>query len=395
VQRLRVLAVTAGILASLACAGPAAAAFTPPELFVRMQRWDTHEPAGDWVPLASAPALEYVAGYEIGYRLQDSGEPNQLQRVALRIAGVPDGRPSQPYNAEPYCVTKIGTPGDIVAAGPELQFEGDGPYSVTVSVGPSAGGAAGCLSGPSTTGTFTVVARAVPQLLGAPLSFRATPPRTDDYIGVRAADPPGGLADIRCALDAAVAPDGSVSGAVVVPEDTGEPFGSIPEDGFPRPGVWTCVARATAEGVDDEFSRTVFGSSWSTPLRFDVRSDFRRRSGRIARPRSPRPRFTFIAEWPAQAAGGRVTITLLRVTGCNNRDFRLRRVARFRGRFDGRRAQIKMRRPRKGYYIGRFAFGGTHFLRASTDPAPMYLVRSGRTFGYATSFARCPGYSPP
>ena len=397
-QRLRVLAVTAGILASLAAAAPAGAAFTPPELFVRAQTWDTHEAAGDWLPLASAPALEYVGGYEIGYRLQDSGEPNQLQRVALEVPGVPDGQPSQPQNASPYCVTRIGTPGEIVAAGPELQFEGDGAYTVKVSVGPSAGGASGCLSGPSSTASFTVIARSVPSLVGSPLSFRATPP-AEPFVGVRATSPPGGLADIRCALDATVAADGSVSGPVVVPEDPGveDVRSSMSEDAFPRPGVWTCVARAAAEGVDDSFSRAVYGGSWSAPLRFDVRSDFRRkRSGRIDRTRARRPRFTFTAEWPAFATGGRVTVTLYRVTGCNDREFRLRRVTRARGRFDGRRARVALLRPRKrGYYIGRFAFGGTRFLRPSTDPVPLFLAATGRSFGFATRFARCPGYLPP
>jgi len=391
----RVLAFAAGILAGLAGAAPAAA-FEPPELFVRMQPWDTHEPVGDWMPLASAPSLAYVGGYEIGYRLQASGEPNQLQRVALRIAGVPDGQPSQPYNATPFCVTRIGTPGDIVAAGPELQFEGDGAYAVTVSVGPSAGGGSGCLSGPSTTAGFGVVARAAPAVVGSPLSFRATPSAAP-FNGVRAPDPPGGLADIRCALDAAVQPDGSVTGRVTVPsEDLDQAHPSLDERSFPRPGVWTCVARATAEGVDDEFARTLYGGSWSAPVTFDVRSDFRRRSGRIARTRAKRPRFTFTAEWPAQAAGGRVTITLYRVTGCNDREFRLRRAARFRGRFGTSRARLAIARPRKpGYYLGRFAFGGTRFLRASADPVPMFLVAKRRSFGFASRFARCPGYLPP
>ena len=50
-QRLRVLAATAGVLASPACTAPAAAQFTA----------DTHEPAGDWLPRASAPmVLDYV-----------------------------------------------------------------------------------------------------------------------------------------------------------------------------------------------------------------------------------------------------------------------------------------------------------------------------------------------
>ena len=66
------LAVAVGLILGLALAAPAAA-FTPPELFVRQQRWDTHEETGPWLPLASAPTFGWVGGYEIGYRLQASG----------------------------------------------------------------------------------------------------------------------------------------------------------------------------------------------------------------------------------------------------------------------------------------------------------------------------------
>jgi hypothetical protein len=51
-----VRALLAAVLASLAVAAPASAA--GPELFVRLQRGDiTHQPASDWIPLASAPAF--------------------------------------------------------------------------------------------------------------------------------------------------------------------------------------------------------------------------------------------------------------------------------------------------------------------------------------------------
>jgi hypothetical protein len=93
VKRLCVLAVLAGLLVT---APPAAAAFTAPELFVRQQRWDTHEDTGPWLPLASAPAINFLGGYEIGVWLQNSGEPNNLQRVALQVTGAPDGTPTQP-----------------------------------------------------------------------------------------------------------------------------------------------------------------------------------------------------------------------------------------------------------------------------------------------------------
>jgi len=395
VPRLRPIALMAGILAGLLWAGPAAAAFTPPELFVRAQPWETHEPVGDWQPLASAPVLEYTGGYQIGFRMQASGEPANRQSVALAVAGVPDGQPSQPYNATPYCVIRAGAPGEIQEAAPELQFEGDGAYTVTVTIGPSGSGGTGCVGGPATTATFTVVARAAPQLLGSPLSFRATPSAAP-FDGVRAADPPGGVADIRCALEATIAPDGSVTGTVVVPEADGDAHPSLSERSFPRPGVWSCVARAAAEGVDDEFSRVIYGGSWSAPITFDVRSDFRRASGRLDRRRARRPRFTFTAEFPTEAAGGKATITLYRVTGCRDREFRLRRTARFRGSFGPKRVRITLERPAKpGYYIGRFGFGGTRFLRASSDPTPMFLAATKRTFGFARRFARCPGYLPP
>jgi hypothetical protein len=223
------------------------------------------------------------------------------------------------------------------------------------------------------------------------MSFRARPPPTAGFIGVRAApDPPGGEPDVRCALDATVQPDGSVAGRARAPEeDDGHATPSLPEDAFPRPGAWTCVARASAEGLDAEFAYTLFGGTWSAPITFDVRSDFRRRSGRIDRPRARRPRFTFTAEYPAEAAGGKVTITLFRVTGCSGLSFRLRRVGRFRGTFGATRARIALKRPRKGHYLGRFAFGGTRFLRASRDPRPMLLSATRRSFGFARSFVRC------
>ncbi|MGZ8649693.1 MAG: hypothetical protein ACXW08_13880, partial [Solirubrobacteraceae bacterium] len=54
--------------------------------------------------------------------------------------------------------------GTSVAAGPELQFEGNGAYTVKVSVGPGSGGPADCLSGPSTTASFGVDVHVAPTL---------------------------------------------------------------------------------------------------------------------------------------------------------------------------------------------------------------------------------------
>lgn len=383
----------AGVLASVALAAPAAA-FTAPELFVREQTWNTHEAASGWIPLASAPVLNYLAGFQIGYKLQASGQPNEFQRVALTIAAVPDGRPTQPYAAPPFCVGRAGTVGTIVEAGPELQFEGDGTYRVTVSVGLDSSGPAGCLSGPSTTASFSVPTRVVPTLVGDPMTFRVTPLAGKPFVGVRAAAPPGGDADVRCALNATVRPDGSVAGSVVVP-DPDFSHATVPEFSFSRPGPWTCVARGTVEGIDESFDTAVFATPWSGPLRVAVRSDFRRRTGRISHPRSKRPRFTFTAEWPELANGGRGSVTLSRVKGCKDKRFKLRKVATYSGRFDAAHMRVTMRRPRAGYYIGRFTFAGTPFLRASVDPNPMLLVALRRRVGFVDprGFARCPGFS--
>ena len=230
------LAAVAGVLASLLLAAAPAAAFTPPELFVRQQRWDTHEDTGPWLPLASAPAVNYLGGYEIGYRLQESPDQYERQNVALQVTGVPDGAPTQPSNASPYCGTHAGTVGEIVAVAPELQFEGNGSYSVKVSIGPSAGGPADCLSGPSSSGSFGVDVHVAPELVGTPYVHRDRALPGSPFVGVRAANPPGGSADVQCTLGGTPLYDGS---------DT---HPEVPEFVFPRPGSWSCTRARDGRG---------------------------------------------------------------------------------------------------------------------------------------------------
>jgi hypothetical protein len=54
---------------------------------------------------------------------------------------------------------------------------------------------------------------------------------------------------------------------------------------------------------------------------------------------------------------------------------------------------MRMRRPRAaGFYLGRFAFSGTRFLRAGVDPNPVLLGVTKRRMGFSDprAFPHCP-----
>jgi hypothetical protein len=377
----RAAAAVAVVAGCLALAAPASA-FTPPELYVRMQPVHDTEPASDWIPLASAPALDYLGGYQIGYKVQDSGEPFNRQDLLMQVTGAPDGSPTQPDNAGATCDTTGGTTGEIVTAGFPVQFEGDGTYTVKVSIGPVTGDDDDCVaSGQSTTGSFSVPTMVTPVLVGQPFSFRAKPLAGNPFVGVQAPDPPGGFGELRCTLGKLTAPDYGLTDA------------PVEEDDFPRPGRWSCVARGAVNGQDENFDDMDFATPFSAPLAVEVHSDFRRRLGKIAEPMSRRPRFTFKAEWPGLSKGGHVELTVSHVGGCRNHRkhlYKLRKVGTYRAAFGAKDAQLRIKRPRRdGYFLGKFAFSGTPYIRAGVDPNPVYLQESFGRFGFAASFPPC------
>jgi hypothetical protein len=390
---VRARTVLLGICAGLLLASPASAAFTAPELFVRLQRADiTHEPASDWIALAAAPRLEYIGGFQIGYRLQPTGVNGNFQTAALSITAVPDGQPTQPSNTPPYCVGKNGTAGTITPVGSEIQFEGDGTYSFSVSLGDTPG--TGCVGGPATTAaSFTVDVHVAPQLVGEPFAFRAKPLSGNPFVGIRAADPPGGYGDNICALDATVQPDGSVTGRRVVPDDPDPPRQTVGT--FPEPGDWACVSRGVVEGVNESFERTFFGTPWSASLPVEVHSDFRRVKTTIVGPRKTRPTFDVEAEFPAASAGGKATLKLVRFVRCRRSGYVFKKVANYTGAFDAKgHAKFRVKRPRKaplGYFAATVAFRGTHFVRASTDPNLMMLAATKRAISFVRprDYPRC------
>jgi hypothetical protein len=377
------------LVAGLFTAAPAGA-FTQPELYVRLQRADiTHEPASDWLPLAAAPQLDYLGGFQIGYRLQPTGTPTNFQAAALSIEEVPDGQPTQPSNLPPYCVAKTGAAGTITPVGSEVQFEGNGRYSFSVSVGTDTG--TGCLSGPTTSASFTVDVHVAPEKVGDPFAFRATPLPGNPFVGLRAARPPGGFADHSCALDATINPDGSVAGRKVVPQ--AEP----PRETvtiFPEPGMWTCVSRGVVEGVNESSESTFFGTPWSAPLNLAVYSDFRRVQTTIVRPRSSRPLFDIAAEFRAASAGGKATLKLRRFVRCRKSGYVFKKAGTYNATFDAKgHAKFKFKRPRTklGFYGATVGFGGTRFVRAGSDPRliPLLARRNRIEFVKPSDYPRC------
>src|SRR4051794_38971988 len=107
--RASLIAVVAVVFSLATASG--AGAFEPPELFVRAA---ASEP-GEWLPLASAPQVDFMGGWEIGYRVQPSGQADNIQSASLTVTGVPDGSPNQRHNSTPVCVTQAAAPGEIVA----------------------------------------------------------------------------------------------------------------------------------------------------------------------------------------------------------------------------------------------------------------------------------------
>jgi hypothetical protein len=370
---VRLRAVLLGIVTSLLLVS-SASAFRQPELFIRLMQ--EGQPASDWMPLSSPPVLNWIGGYQIGFRLQPSSQGNNFQTIALTYTGVPDGQPTQPLTTPPYCIGRAGTPGEIQSVVEiPIQFEGIGTYSFSVSLGPGPT-QTGCVGGATTAASFTVDSHVTPELVGQPLALKP-PGSSEPFVGIRAADPPGGFADSQCAIDATVNADGSVAGRLVVPEDAEPPRRQIQT--FPEPGAWTCVSRGVAEGQAPEtFDRTFFGTPWSAPLRFDVLADFQRKTSAIVHPRSNRPTFEVTAQFAAASAGGKATLKLQRFVRCKRKGYLFKKLATYMGTFDAKGiARFRVKRPRKiGYYAGMVTFGGTRFVKAGRDP---FLIPLGAT----------------
>ncbi len=372
---IRTLAACAvGALALLASASPAAA-FEPPELFVRTA---SAQP-GPWIPLASAPQVDYMGGWEIGYRVQSA----DLHAVALSVTGVPDGVPNQRRNTPAFCGDVAGNVGEIERIGSPIIYEGNGTYGVTVTLGNARRSGPGDCSGPSSTGSFSTNIQVTPTIFGTPLAVRI--PRWTDYPypGVQATHPPGGEADIQCALDASVQPDGSLRGQAVAESSKFKDFAEVEEFELTPPGEWTCVARGVVETEEgsplrDGDETRYNASSWSPPLPVTVKADFQRTSLYVSGKRGKVFRFKYTAQFPRAAVGGTGTVRIERVVRCRRGKLTLKKVSARSAKFDAKgHVKISVPKPKaEGFYAVRFGIAGAPYYRDNaTTPRSVWFEK--------------------
>jgi len=365
-----VAVVALGVAAAALLFSPPAQALSAPEVY--LQELDASDiPAGGWVPLAGA-RMRSVNGYEIGVKLQDTGQPGNRQRILVRVTSVPDGHPDQ-RNISVLCFAQSGAAGQIVDLKEQhVRYEGDGAYALAVTVSTGSDASANCAAGPTTTGSFTAstvtTARFVGRLLF--LDWRDPSP----FSGLQIDPPPGsGGTDVRCARDPRRAPDGSLTGSRVVDKET---FGAArwplridSHSLFRVVGRWACVARGVGGGV--------IPGTWSAPTPTQiVQKGFYDGPARLVDPRGPA--YLLTERLDPSTAGGILGVTFR--VGARGPRARVRtRVRR------GGLAVIRFRLPRlpAGATYRRsviwFSFAGTRFVAGRPSfPVVGLVVRRKR-----------------
>jgi hypothetical protein len=210
------------------------------------------------------------------------------------------------------CPEVSGAVGDIADTSEDVRYAGDGGYTLSVIVTPGQAGDIGdnCAAGSQTSGSFTAVADTSVQFVGQMIITDPNPRHQFGGLQITPALGAGGT-DIRCARDPVAAPDGSLTGSVVIDQggDGAEESPSrIDADGlFRQTGMWACVARSVAGGK--------VPGPWSPPTATEVvQMGFypKARGLRITDFRGPTYRVTerFI---PPEAVGGILKVVIRRV----------------------------------------------------------------------------------
>jgi hypothetical protein len=344
------------LIAALLLTAPAAAAFSPPEVFLK--ELDASDmPMGNWIPLAGAQ-MHSVNGYEIGVRLEQSGE-----RVLVQATSVPDGRPDLQKNIYSLCLPQAGAPGQIVQPDERLRYAGDGTYTLAVTA-LTAPDASHCTNQPgaaTTTGSFTASASTSIRFQGHML---LVDPSTHHKFGGLVMFPAlgAGETEVICARDPRPAAGGTLTGSLVFDRDLvgsqENPSHTDAEGLFPKPGRWACIARSKSAGVE-------FGPWSAATATATVQTGFYRPKDGDTRLTDARgPVYRMRLRFDPLTAGGLLTVELRRFGKPKQRTRIRLRIRR------GGIAAFNFRLPRLGpsefgaHYVEYLTFGGTQLVAA-------------------------------
>ncbi len=357
------LAMAVGVLSAGLLAAPAAQALSAPEVFLQEEN-PSNQPVGNWIPLSSA-GMHSVNRYLIGVRLQDTGQPGNTQRINVRVNSVPSGPLKQPDVYTSICPEVKGTAGQIVPAsqnGPEdVRYQGDGTYSISVTATPAMNGDMGtnCGSGPTTTGTFTASAPTGLRFVGHMVT--ADPNPRDPFAGIVVSPAFGaGGTDITCARDPRPAPDGTLTGSLVIHQGGNgyeTPHWRMHAANlFEQPGRYACIARSVGGGEQP--------GPWSAPTPTEVvQTGFypQLRTWRLFNSYGPVFKLTGRITSPL-GAGGNLSVVIKRTD-------KRERIVHLRTRVGaGGTVSLRFRLPPSTYvaypptFLMSFSFGGTRLV---------------------------------
>ena len=163
------------------------------------------------------------------------------------------------------------------------------------------------------------------------------------------------------------------------------------------------LPRAPAAGRASRAAPRRGATTTSTPSSSAPRG--RRRCGARAHRLPPRQGAHLAREDQAAAADVRrrvarsgrrrsASVKFSRVAGCKGKKYKLRSTKRYRGRFGPKSMRVTIRRPRKtGFYYGSVTFKGSPYVRAGVDPFPLLLTKTRKKrvgFADPQAFPRLP-----
>ena len=367
------------------CVAQTASALETPEILYR-EGVSESEPAGPWLPLDGARISGL--GFILGTRMQAKPAGDSAILYRLTALTVPDGHADQGSAFDPAapCHSTAQTAGQeiVLAIG---RFEGPGSYTIRVDEDVASNGATqqSCSGGVTATATFTIDPDIVATLRApGPFMLGSKPFRE---LAALDSLPLGGAGEMRCARDAQLQPDGSLTG-----KNLTKALGpSVLLRDITHTGRWTCAgrARSTAFPIDGEHY-----TRWSPPVSFVVRDAF---TATLTLPDDRRPRYTLAySQMPPGSEGGRLSLRISAAAHCPHvpvRTLHARVDSHRRARFTFRlpeRNKADLEHGRSGIdaygWNFRVAFAGTELITPAHHTGGAFVYPSRHQYGDTLGF---------